>query len=115
VIRRPLVLLLASAAALVGLVLLAIAFIGIGTRTLQTSQTGDSPCLQAYARDLPGSHIRYTVFPPQSICTFEVDGVSTSVVVTSASPAVAGTGAVLALGGIGVCVGVLLGPRLRRA
>ena len=82
--RRPLILLIASATALVGLVILAVAFIGIGTRTLQHSQTGDSPCLQAYAADLPGSHIRYTVFPPRSICTFDVDGASTEVVVAAA-------------------------------
>ena len=113
--RRPLTLLIASAAALVGLVLLAIAFVGIGTRTLQLSQTGDSPCLQAYSADRPGSHIRYTVFPPRSICTFDVDGESTEVVVAAASPGTAGLGALLAIGGAGVCAGVLLAPRLRRA
>ncbi|WP_028048846.1 hypothetical protein [Cellulomonas sp. URHD0024] len=114
-IRRPLVLLLASAAALVGLVILAVALVGIGTRTLQAAQAGDSPCLQSYAQDLPGSHVRYTAFPPRSICTFDVAGAPRSVVVASASPAAAGLGAVLALGGIAVCAGVLLAPRLRRA
>jgi len=113
--RRPLVLLIASASALVGLVLLAIAFIGLGTQTLRLSETGDSPCLQAVAADQPGSQIRYTVFPPESICTFDVDGEPTSVVVAAASPTAAGLGAALALGGSAVCVGVLLAPRLRRA
>jgi hypothetical protein len=113
--RRPLVLLLASGAAIVGLVILAVAFIGLSTRTLQVSQSGDSPCLRASSQDLPGSSIRYTVFPPQSICTFDDAGTPTSVVVASSSPAVAGLGAALALGGGAVCVGVLLAPRFRRA
>ena len=112
--RRSLVLLVASGAAIVGLVLLAIAFIGIGTKTLEMQQTSDSPCLQAYTQDLPGSDVRYTVFPPQSICTYDVDGTPTSVVVASASSVTAGLGWGLALGGGGVCLGILLAPRLRR-
>ena len=112
--RRALVLLLASAAALVGLVILAVAFIGLGTKTLEVSETGDSPCLQAVAQALPGAHIRYTVVPPQSICTFDLAGTSTSSVVAATSPGVAGLGAGLALGGAAVCVGVLLAPRFRR-
>ncbi|WP_426594769.1 hypothetical protein ACPPVS_04320 [Cellulomonas sp. McL0617] len=113
--RRPLVLLLASATALVGLVILAVAFIGIGARTLQASQAGDSPCLQAYAADLPGSHIRYTVFPPRGVCTWDVDGQPQDVVVASASPRLTGVAALLAVGGAAVCVGVLVEPRLRQA
>jgi hypothetical protein len=112
--RRSLVLLVASGAAIVGLVLLAIAFIGVGTKTLEMQQTSDSPCLQAYTQDLPGSDVRYTVFPPQSICTYDVDGSATSVVLASAPPLTAGLGAVLALGGAAVCVTILLWPRLRR-
>ncbi len=113
--RHPLVLLVASAVALVGLVMLVVAFLGIGTHTLQTSQNGDSPCLQAYAADLPGSHVRYTAFPPQSVCTYEVDGVSTSVVVESTSATTAAVAWALALGGAGVCIGVLVAPRFRKA
>lgn len=113
-IRRPLVLLLASAAALVGLVILAVAYVGIGTATLRASSADSSPCLRAYAADLPGSHVRYTVFPPRSICTYDVDGVPTSVVVASAATATTGLGAILAVGGIATCAGVLLAPRLRR-
>lgn len=112
--RRPLVLLIASAAALVGLVMLAVAFIGLGTKTLEVSETGDSPCLQAVAQELPGSKIHYTVVPPQSICTFDDSGTSTSVVVAAASPGTAGLGAALAVGGAAVCLGVLLAPRFRR-
>ncbi|WP_028047730.1 hypothetical protein [Cellulomonas sp. URHE0023] len=113
--RRPLVLLVASACALVGLGLLAVAFIGIGTRTAQLSQTSDSPCMQALAAGQPGSHVRYSVFPPQSVCTFDVGGGSRSVVVAAASPTGARLGAALAVGGAAVCVGVLVAPRLRRA
>jgi hypothetical protein len=113
--RRPLTLLLASATALVGLVLLAVAFVGLGTQTLRASADGDSPCMQAYNAGHPGSHVRYTVFPPQSICTFDDSGTPTSVVVASTSLGVAGVAAALALGGIAVCAGVLLAPRLRRA
>lgn len=112
--RRSLVLLVASGAAIVGLVLLLVAFIGVGAKTLEMQQTSDMPCLQAYTADLPGADVRYTAFPPQSICTYDVDGSKTSVVVASASAVTSGLGWGLALVGGGVCIGILLAPRFRR-
>ena len=104
--RRPLILLIASAAALVGLVLLAVAFIGIGTRTLQHSQTGDSPCLQAVRRRTCPARTSGT---PSSRRGASARSTSTARRRRSSSrprsPAAAGLGAALALGGAAVCVG----------
>ena len=114
-VGRALILFLASGAAIIGLVLLATAYVRIGSATLLASNAGDVPCLQAYADDAPGSHVRYTVAPPQAICTWDVDGASQEVVVASASTAVFAAGAVLALGGGAVCAGMFLVPRWRRS
>ncbi|MEZ0449487.1 hypothetical protein [Cellulomonas sp. ICMP 17802] len=112
-VGRALALLVASGAAIVGLVLLVICYSGIGIATLSTSKDDPDPCVQAYAAGTDDASVRYTVVPPQAICTWDVAGQPTEVVVASASPALFAAGATLAVGGVLVCVGLLVAPRLR--
>ncbi|GCE76713.1 hypothetical protein [Cellulomonas biazotea] len=107
--------LVATGAAIVGLVLLVVVYVGIGTRTLQASADGTGgPCLQAYAADEAGADVRYLVAPPQSVCSWDVDGARQEVVVASAPAGLAATGALLAGGGVLAAAALLVVPRLRR-
>ncbi|HEX7806239.1 MAG TPA: hypothetical protein VF413_08745, partial [Cellulomonas sp.] len=62
-----------------------------------------------------GTHdaaVRYTAFPPQSLCTWTVDGAPREVVVASSPPAVVAAGLTAAvLGGAAVVVVGVLGRR----
>ena len=113
-VARALALLVASGAAIVGMVLLVVCYTGIGVTTL-TSQNDDmDPCVAAYAAGTDDASVRYTVVPPQAICTWDVAGEPTEVVVASASPALFAVGAVLAVGGVLTSVGLLVAGRVRR-
>ncbi len=113
-VGRALALLVASGAAIVGLVLLVVCYTGIGVSTLTSAKDDPHPCVQAYAAGTDSASVRYTAVPPRAICTWDVAGEPTEVVVASASPALFVTGAVLAVGGVLVCVGLLVVGRLRR-
>lgn len=114
--RQALALLVATGAAIVGIVLLVVVWVGVGTRTLQASAAGgDEPCLTAYAADEAGAEVRYLVAPPQSVCSWEVDGERREVVVASAPAGLAAAGALLAGGGILATAALVLVPRLRPA
>jgi hypothetical protein len=58
--------------------------------------------------------VRYTVAPPRAICTWDVAGEPTEVVVASAPAGLAATGALLAGGGVLAAAALLVVPRLRR-
>ena len=113
-VRRALALLIGSGAAIVGLVLLVICYTGIGVSTLTSSKDDPHPCVQAYAAGTDDASVRYTVVPPKAICTWDVDGSQTEVVVAAASVPLFVTGAVLAVGGVLVCGGVLITARRSR-
>lgn len=113
-VGRALALLLGSGAAIVGLVLLVVCYTGIGVTTLTTSKDDPDPCVQAYAAGTDDASVRYTIVPPRAICTWDVAGEPTEVVVASAPPALFAAGAVLAVGGVLVSVGVLVASRRRR-
>ncbi len=112
--RRALALLVASGLALVGVVTVGVVYAGIGVRTLRASVTADEPCLVAYDQDRAGARVRYTVLPPQGVCTWDVDGRTTDVVVASAPTALAVGAWALAVGGV-AGVAVTLAPRPGRA
>ncbi|WP_315094536.1 hypothetical protein [uncultured Cellulomonas sp.] len=113
-VRRALALLVASGAAIVGMVLLVVVYTGIGVTTLTASNEDLDPCVAAYSAGTDSATVRYTVVPPQAVCTWDVAGESTEVVVASASTALFTAGAVLAVGGVLVCLVLLLGPWLQR-
>jgi hypothetical protein len=113
-VARALALLVASGAAIVGMVLLVVCYTGIGVTTLTSAKDDMDPCIEAYSAGTDSASVRYTVVPPQAICTWDVDGEPTEVVVASASTALFAAGAVLAFGGVLVCVGLLVGPWLSR-
>jgi hypothetical protein len=113
-VGRALALLVASGAAIVGMVLLVVCYPGIGVSTLTSSARELDPCVAAYSAGTDSATVRYTVAPPRAICTWDVAGEPTEVVVASASPALFTVGALLAVGGVLTSVGLLLAPRLRR-
>lgn len=110
--RRALALLVASGLALVGTITLGVVYAGIGVRTLRASVTAEEPCLVAYEQDA-SARVRYTVLPPQGVCTWEVDGRRTDVVVASAPTALAVGAGTLALGGVAGVAAVLVTGRAR--
>ncbi|MCC2315237.1 hypothetical protein [Cellulomonas xiejunii] len=112
--RRALALLVASGLALVGLVVLAVGWLGIGMTTLRASAAGTEPCVAAYEGGA-GVQIRYELLPARSVCVWDVDGMRQEVVIASVPPAVTGGALVLALGGIAGTAAVLVRSRRPRA
>ena len=82
---RALALLVGSGAAIVGMVLLVVCYTGIGVTTLTATKDDPDPCVEAYAAGTDSASVRYTVVPPKAICTWDVDGEPTEVVVAAAS------------------------------
>ena len=78
-------------------------------------RTTPTPACEAYAAGTDDASVRYTVVPPKAICTWDVDGSPTEVVVAAASPALFAAGAVLAVGGVLVSRGGARRPRRRRS
>jgi len=108
---RPLVQLLASGAALVGIVLLLTSFVTLGTRSLDASESGDVPCLEAVSAEAVHARVDNGYLPPRATCTWFVDGELRTVVVAEPSATVFWAGLVLAAGGVLTCVGVLVAAR----
>jgi hypothetical protein len=113
-VGRALALLVASGAAIVGMVLLVVCYTGIGVSTLSSAKDDPDPCVQAYAAGTDDASVRYTVVPPKAICTWDVAGEPTEVVVATASPVLFTVGAVLAVGGVLASVALLVASRRRR-
>jgi hypothetical protein len=113
-VARALALLVASGAAIVGMVLLVVCYTGIGVTTLTSAKDDMDPCIEAYSAGTDSASVRYTVVPPQAICTWDVDGEPTEVVVAAASVPLFTAGAVLAIGGVLVCGGLLIMARRSR-
>lgn len=107
-------LLVASAAAIVGIVALVIAFVSIGVTTLNASRTGGEPCLEAYAAQTDDAYVRYQAFPPRSVCAWDVDGTREEVVVASVSGPLVTVGGVLAVAGVVTSLALVVVPRVRR-
>ena len=109
---RALVLLVASGIALAGIVTLVVAWLSIGVTALDAGRVQTEPCLVAYEAGTHDAAVRYTAFPPQSLCTWTVDGAPREVVVASSPPAVVAAGLTAAvLGGAAVVVVGVLGRR----
>ncbi|CAN5248599.1 hypothetical protein BH11ACT1_BH11ACT1_10520 [soil metagenome] len=105
-------LLVASGIALAGIVTLVAAWLSIGVTALDAGRVQTEPCLVAYEAGTHDAAVRYTAFPPQSLCTWTVDGSPREVVVASSPPAVVAAGlAAAVLGGAAVVVVGVLGRR----
>lgn len=110
--RRALVLLVASGVALAGIVTLVVTWITIGVTALDAGRVQTEPCLVAYAAGTHDAAVHYTAFPPQSVCTWTVDGTAREVVVASSPPTIVAAGLTAAvLGGAGVVAVGVLGRR----
>jgi len=110
--RRALALLVASGLALVGVVMLAVAWIGLGVRTLQASVTSGVPCLVAYEDD-PDVAVHFELLPARAVCVRDTGDERQEVVVATSPTAAVVGGLVLAVGGIAGTVTLLLPPRTR--
>ncbi|WP_456820444.1 hypothetical protein [Cellulomonas sp. URHB0016] len=110
-------LLVASGLAIVGIVALVVAFVSVGVDTLNAPRAGGDPCLDAYAADTADAYVHYEVFPPRSVCEWDVDGTRESVVVASASGPLVTVGGTLAVAGLVASVVLVVVPwvRARRA
>lgn len=111
--RGALALLVASGVALVGVVVLAVGWFGIGTTTLRASAAGSEACLAAYEVG-SGVEIRYELLPARAVCVWDVGGVREEVVVASVAPAVTGGALALAVGGGAATAAVLVRARRPR-
>jgi len=110
--RRALALLVTSGLALVGVVMLAIAWFGLGVRALQASATGDEPCLVASETE-PDVSLHFELLPARAVCVQAAGDERQEVVVATSPTWVVAGGLVLAVGGIAGAVGTLLPPRAR--
>lgn len=111
--RRALALLVCTGLAFVGVVVLAVGWIGIGTATLQATAARTEPCLLEYE---PGrsAEVRYEVLPARAVCEWDVDGVRQEVVVASVPVGVTATALAVALAGAAGTVAAMLPPRAAR-
>ena len=111
--RQSLVLLVASGIGMVGLVVLGLAYLRVGSGTLELSAAESVPCLQAYTAQTEGAHVSYGVAPPDSVCTWQNGGVEQEVVLVSTPAGTFWLALTAAVGGIGVSAAVAV-PWLRR-
>lgn len=117
-VRRAALMLVATAAAIVGLVLLVVAWTGVARDTITATDDGDTPCLVAFgAADGPlqQARLHYDVMPPRSVCSWVVDGTREEVVVAQASSTVVVAGVVLFLVGAAGAVTLYVQGRRRSA
>ncbi len=115
-LAHPGLLLLASGAAIVGIVLLLATLVMLGARSMDASSSGDVPCLVAVSDEVPGATLENHVLPPSTTCTWKApSGAIETVVVAQPSAAVFWAGAALFFAGTATCLVLLLAPRLRSA
>ena len=112
--QRALVLLVASGVALAGIVTLVVVWIAIGVTALDAGRVQTEPCLVAYNAGTNGATVRYSAFPPESVCSWTVDGAAQEVVVASGSPGVVAGGITAAVIGAAAVVVVGVGVLRRR-
>jgi len=111
--RQSLVLLVASGIGMVGLVVLGLAYLRVGSGTLELSAAESVPCLQAYAAGTQEARVSYGVAPPDSVCTWQNGGAREEVVLVTTSAATFGLAVTAAVAGLGVSAAVAV-PWLRR-
>jgi hypothetical protein len=113
-VRRSLAMLVSSFVALVGIVLVVSAYVGVIAATSRATEEGSVPCVAAFSAGTDDAHVKYELAPPRSVCTWSPSGADERVVVAQGSTGLFGTG--LALAGVGVAgVVVLLVTGRRRA
>ena len=97
------------------MVLLVVCYTGIGvTHPDAPRRTTPTRACEAYAAGTDDASVRYTVVPPKAICTWDVDGEPTEVVVAvRVGPRCSRAGAVLAVGGVLACGRAGVAPWLR--
>lgn len=111
--EEALALLVASGAALVGLLMVVGTWLVLAVGTGAAVGAGDEPCLVAADTD-PGVRVAYGLWPPRATCTRDVAGQREEVVLVDLPSWPVPTGAALALvGGAGTVVVLLRRRRTR--
>ena len=111
-VARPLTLLVASGAAIAGLVMLLVCWLSVGTATLDATESKAYPCLVAVDAQQAGAAVHNSLLPPRATCEWTPPGGPREVVVIAqGSTPLFLAGATLVIGGIGVCAAVLLTGR----
>src|SRR4051812_43248626 len=110
-IRRSVAMLVATLAALVGIVVLVVSWTSVAKDTLLVTNDGTEPCLVAYGAEdgpLDGARVHYDALPARSTCSWLVDGVRQDVVVAQASGATTAVAVVLLVGGVAGTIGLVV-------
>ncbi|VTR76552.1 hypothetical protein [Cellulomonas hominis] len=113
-VRRAALLLAGSGLALVGLVVLAVLWVGLAGATLRTGLAQDGTCVAAATAGEGDAAVTSSMLPPRAVCTWTVDGRPEETVLAERSPAVAGLAAGAAAVGLATVAGTLLWSALQR-
>ena len=114
--RRAVLMLVSTAAAIVGLVLLVAAWTNVAKTTIAATDAGDTPCLVAFgATDGPlqQASVHYEIMPPASVCSWVVEGVQEDVVVADTSATTVTVALVLLVAGAAGTITLLVLSRRR--
>ncbi|WP_282946343.1 hypothetical protein [Cellulomonas endometrii] len=106
-VRRAALLLAGSGLALVGLVVLAVLWVGLVGATLRTGLAEDGTCVAAATAGEGDAAVTSSMLPPRAVCTWTVDGRPEETVLAERSPTVAGLAAGAAGLGLATVAGTL--------
>ena len=108
--RHAVLLLVSSGLALVGVLTLAVVWLGLGVSALRVSAAGTEPCLVASESD-PDVRLRFDLVPARALCVQGAGADRQEVVLASAPTGVVVGGIVLAAAGIAGTAAVLVAAR----
>jgi hypothetical protein len=106
-VRRAALLAGGAGLALVGLVVLAVLWVGLVSATLRSGLAEDGTCVAAATAGEGDAAVTSSLLPPRAVCTWTVGGRTRDVVLAERSPVVAGVAAGAVAVGV-VTIGVTL-------
>jgi hypothetical protein len=113
--RRALALLVATGLGLVGVVMLLVAWVSVGVRTVGAgADAAPGTCLAAYEAREGGATVRFGIVPARAVCAWDVDGVRRETVVAAVPTGVVVGGLVLLVGGAAGTLAAALPARAGR-
>jgi hypothetical protein len=114
-VRRAALLAGGAGLALVGLVVLAVLWIGLASTTLRSGLAEDGTCVAAATEGEADAAVTSSLLPPRAVCTWTVGGRTQDVVLAERSPVVAGVAAAaVAAGGLTIAGTLARGALVRR-
>jgi hypothetical protein len=106
-VRRAALLAGGAGLALVGLVVLAVLWVGLVSATLRSGLAEDGTCVAAATAGEGDAAVTSSLLAPQAVCTWTVDGRTQDVVLAERSPVVAGVAAAAVAVGVVTIAGTL--------